>query len=144
MIREEFFGEVKGFVGINDINAEYAINKDNLYMTTKKGEGYNFTYIGTENEIDLTDYSKIKCLVSTGNITEGYSANNFALTLNEKQLPDFLGLGSFVYHSKTLGANQENYNLSFSLPEEYKNGNYYIGVSACLQDVYVYKIWLEK
>ena len=52
--------------------------------------------------------------------------------------------GPMYRQSRTIGANQTQYNLSFEIPEECRNDSYYIGVNGCLQNVYVYKIWLEK
>lgn len=135
--------EAKRFVGTNDINSEYAINTDNLFMTTKPGNGNNAAYIGTENKIDLTGYKKIRCLVSTGNATEGYSGNTFALAIGNTQLPNLVG-SMPEKMSRTIGVNQTNYYLSYDIPEECKNDTYYIGMLGCIQNIYVYKIWLEK
>lgn len=134
--------EAKGFVGINDINSEYAINIDNLFMSTKSGNYNNFTYIGTENKIDLAEYRKIRCLVTTGANADGISGNYFYLAIQDNQLPDLSG--NTYKMSRKIGANQTEYNLSFDIPDECKNDDFYIGVCGCLQNIYVYKIWLEK
>lgn len=134
--------EAKGFVGVNAVNSSFSINNDNLFMTTKQGDYYNAAYIGTENKIDLTDYRRIRCLVTTGDAMIGYSENYFGLALHNEQLPD---LTKAVYKmSNTIGINKKEYCLSFVIPDECKNANYYVGVCGCIQNVYVYKIWLEK
>lgn len=133
--------EVNGFIGTNDVNSEYAINAENLFMTTKAGYGNNLSYIGTENKINLTGYRKIRCLVSTGDITQGYSGNFFGMAILDMQ---YVLNGPMYRQSRKIGANQTQYNLSFEIPDECRNDSYYIGVNGCLQNVYVYKIWLEK
>lgn len=132
--------EAKGFVGINDINSEYKINDNNLYLNVKQAS-YNFAYIGTENKIDLSQYRRIRCIVSTGEGISG-SGNWLGIAIQNNQLPDLSGN---VYRvSRKIGINQTNYYLSFDIPEDCKNDSYYIGIGACLQNSYVYKIWLEK
>lgn len=132
--------EVKGFVGISNINASHAINEKNLYMTAVDvANGCNNSYIGTENKIDLTDYNKIRCLVSTGNNLVN-SINIFCLAIHNEQLAS-----DYAYKtSKTIGAKQTHYYLSFDIPDECKNSDFYVGVWNCIQDVYVYQLWLEK
>lgn len=128
------------FIGTSQINAEYAINEKNLYMTTKKGDGFNLAYIGTKNKISLEGYTKIKCLVSTGDNTQGYSNNIFKLVL----LEETSDLESKQYESTTIGANQTDYILEFEVPDDCFNKEYHIGAIGTLQDIYIYKIWLEK
>lgn len=133
--------EAGQLVGANDTNSQYAINPTYLSMNVT-GDGFNGSYIGTDNPIDLTEYKKIKCLVSTGDAAAG-AGNYVYLTLNDTKIPT-LDRSSVDFSSDLLGTNQTEEILSFTIPEECKNANYYVGIAGCAKDVSVYEIWLVK
>ena len=134
--------EANNFVGISDIYAENKMNANNIYTNVTGTTGYNFTYVGTENKINLQGYRKICCLVTTGD-NAICSGNIFKLAINDTKLPSGLDEPYIKEVSSTVQANQTNYVLEWKIPENYRDENYYIGFISTLKDVYVYKIWLE-
>lgn len=130
------------FIGIKDRNAEYKTNEKNYLYTNANSSGYNISYIGTKNKVNLMDYTKIKCLVTTGDAIGG--SNAFRLTLNNTQLPSALNFGVYYKQSNAILANQMNQVFEWEISEEDRQKEYYIGFAATLKNVYVYKIWLEK
>ena len=134
--------EANNFVGISDIYAENKMNANNIYTNVTGTTGYNFTYVGTENKINLQEYRKICCLVTTGD-NAICSGNIFKLAINDTKLPSGLDEPYIKEVSSTVQANQTNYVLEWKIPENYRDESYYIGFISTLKDVYVYKIWLE-
>lgn len=133
---------VNEFIGISDNSAEYKTNESSYLYTNALSSSFNLSYIGTKNKINLRDYSKVKCLVSTGdNVAEN---NQFRLVLNNSQLPSSLNFGVNYKESEPVLANQVDYILELQISEEDKQKDYYVGFIATLKNVRVYKIWLEK
>lgn len=130
------------FIGINDKSAEHKTNEKGYLYTNAYSSSCNLSYIGTKNKVNLMDYTKIKCLVTTGNVVGG--SNAFRLTLNNTELPTVLNFGIYYKQSDEVFANQTNEIFEWEISEEDRQKEYYIGFAATLKDVYVYKIWLEK
>ena len=125
------------FTGINDKNATFNIT-ENYLSTNVIGNWYNSAYVGTNEKIDLTGYTKIKCIVSVGDKSPYDCGNWFQLAINDKQNEYATILSDKLYQ------NQDKVEFEFDIPSKCLNGSYYIGFQACAQDVYVYNIWLEK
>ena len=130
--------EAEDIILSSNTKAESSKNIDNLYANATDST-YNDTTMLTENKIDLTNYTKIKCYVSTGNTLNSQSA--FKLILRSQQM-NYQG-NVAVYKSNSPGPNQELYTLEYIIPDDCKNDEFYVGIETSLQNVYVYKIWAE-
>ena len=111
---------------------------ENYLSTNVIGTWYNSAYVGTNEKIDLTGYTKIKCIVSIGDKSPYDCGNWFQLAINDKQNEYATILSDKLYQ------NQDQVIFTYLIPTECLNNSYYIGFQACAQNVYVYKIWLEE
>ena len=136
--------EAEEMIGGYDTNAFYQIKSNSLFMSITGEQHHTGAAFRTKNKIDLSDYTKIKCLISAAEFTD-WNPGGFIIGLSD-DIPTNIYYDSrdYDYYSDMyIGPGKDNYVVEYYIPEECRNNNYYVWVNSDMPDVYVYKIWME-
>ena len=129
-----------GWTGSKDTNSKYDLSNQDYLYGSALNSSYNAWYIGTSNKINLSNYKKLKCILTTGNICHSGLCGLY-IGANDSITPSLSVLQTLTYYSSKVEANKTKELVTMDLSEI--NGEYYIGATSNLYDTYIYEMWLE-